>query len=130
MLLDPYLAQVIDHCTNDRLLLAMQALYPEMDWSPTSKQWVLEELGKWRAKGSRKPGLALSTGRRNSFNGMATCALLDALQVDRPKAPRNRMTLAWAVLGSVEARHVIGHVDELETARAEREARYGPSWAV
>lgn len=124
MILDPFLSQVIGHCSEDRLLQALRAIYPEIEWPENE---VLRELQTWRHKGLQRPGIALSTGRRNSFKGMVTCAFLSVLGIDRPKAPRDRMTLAWAILGSAEARSLLGRVEELDVARAEWEERYGAS---
>lgn len=120
MILDPFLIQVIGNCKAERLLQALRVLYPDIEWPAED---AIPELERWLRKGKQRPGLALSTGRRNSFKGMATCAFLHALEIDRPKAERNRLMLAWDVLGSVEARRIVGHVEELETARLEWQKR-------
>lgn len=124
MLLDPFLSQVISQCSEDRLEQALRALYPEIEWP---HDHVSPELTKWLRRGKRRPGLSLSTGRRNSFNGMVTCALLQTLEIDRPKAPRDRLSLAWAILDSREAQHIVGRVEELESARAEWRERVSNS---
>lgn len=123
MVLEPFLIQVIGGCNAERLLQALRVLYPDIEW-PAEDATI--ELEGWLRKGKRRPRLALSTGRRNSFNGMATCAFLHALEVERPKAERNRLTLAWDVLGSAEARRIVGRVEELETARLEWQRRIKP----
>lgn len=116
MLLDPFIAQVIGQCSDVRLLQALRELYPDIDWT---EEQTMPELTKWLHKAAQRPGAALSTGRRNSFNGMTTCALLHVLEVDQPKGPRNRLALAWALLDSAEGKRIVGQVDELESARSE-----------
>lgn len=122
MILDPFLIQVIGACNAKILLEALRILYPDIEW-PAEE--VIPELERWLRKGKQRPGLALSTGRRNSFKGMATCAFLHALEVDHPKAERNRLTLAWDVLDSAEARRIVGDIEELEAARLNWQKRIG-----
>lgn len=115
MILDPLLSDVIGRCTEHRLLEALRTLYPDNDWPATQ---ICPQLTKWLRNAQRQPGLSLSTGRTNSFKGMATCALLQVLEVPSPKGPRNRMMLAWAILESSEAKRVLGPNEELDAARA------------
>jgi hypothetical protein len=127
MILDPFLVRVIGGCDAERLLEALRTLYPDINW-PTEE--VMPELERWLRKGKQRPGLALSTGRRNSFKGMATCALLHTFEVDHPKAARNRLALAWDVLDSAEARRIVGRVEELEAARLEWQKQIGASAVI
>lgn len=71
-------------------------------------------------KVKKKPGLALSTGGRNSYRGIYTCALLDVIGVKNPKSARNRTKLAWDILESPTGSKILGVVPELE---AEKETR-------
>lgn len=121
MLLDPYIVKSASGVTAVQVLDAFIKIYPdigvpkESDEASYNENLVIVEA--WMQKLRRKPGLALSTGGRNSSKGVLTCALLEALGVDRPKATRTRMMVAWAVLNSPEGRKAVGQVPELEAER-------------
>lgn len=117
MILDPYLVKATSEVTSNQLFDAFAKLYP--DWSPFEGD-DLEMIEAWLQKLRQKPGLALSTGRRNSAHGMLTCSLLEVLGVDTPKAQRSRLVLAWAILDSPVGCKVIGVAPDLDSERAKR----------
>lgn len=117
MSLDTLVQQAMSQCTEMRLLVALREIYPDIAWTEEDD---LPELTKWLAKSRQRPRLALSTGRRNSFKGMATCALLRVLEVESPKAPRTAHDVAWAVLDSAEGQRIVGDSEEREAKREER----------
>lgn len=115
MVLDSYIVKAIATVTVEQLFDAFAKLYPEYMAIRTEYE---AEMQRWLKKlRETKPGLALSTGRRNSLRGEFTCALLDALGVQNPRAERNRMDLAWAILDSPVGRQSIGVCPELDAER-------------
>ncbi len=117
MILDPYMIKGIEGITSDQIFNSFAKLY--IDVNP-SKTEYLPSIDKWLVKLRKVPGTALSTGGRNSLRGVLTCSLLDVLEVKNPRAARNRYQLAWAILESNHAIKSIGHVSELEEARAKK----------
>jgi hypothetical protein len=114
MLLDPYLMKATSGITSAEVFEAFARLYPDV--SPQLDEYA-PWIEAWLVKLRRKPGSALSTGRRNSLRGAMTCALLEVLGVLRPKAERNRMALAWAILDSPRGATSIGSAPELAAVR-------------
>lgn len=121
MKLDPYLVKAVAGVTSKQIYDAFARLYADAD--PNEGDY-LPWIEKWLGKLRTRPGLALSTGRRNSLRGVLTCALLDVLGVARPKAERDRMTLAWAILRSPVGYTSIGHTPELDAEWEEQKDRY------
>lgn len=114
MNLDPYIVLAASQVRAEQLIASFVRLYP--DWLPVDTDDV-EFINSWLLKLSRKPGLALSTGRTNSFKGLLTCCLLDVLGVNLPRSPRTRAVLAWAILDSPGGRAQIGHPADLDAER-------------
>lgn len=113
MILDPYIVKATTGITSKQIISAFAKIYPEYNNSSSLNEYKAE-VEDWLINLRKKPGLALSTGRRNSKRGMLTCSLLDVLGVAHPKAERNRMDLAWAILDSPGGSKSIGYVPELE----------------
>lgn len=121
MILDPYLIKAVSGVAPKQIYDAFARLYADME--PNEGEY-LPWIEKWLEKLRMKPGRALSTGRRNSLRGVLTCSLLDVLGVVRPKAERDRMTLAWAILRSPVGRSSIGSVPELDAEWEAQKDRY------
>lgn len=122
MILDPHLITSIAAVTAAEIAVSFLNLYPDM--GPLD-EGDMQDVERWLAKARRRPGTALSTGRRNSMRGMFTCCLLDVLKVPLPRSARDRMTMAWAILNSENGAALVGSVPELEVARAEWKQRCG-----
>ena len=114
MILDPYIIRAGAAIDAARMLAALRRLYPDAGVDDAGDT---ELIDAWLKKFKRKPGLALSTGRTKSDKGMLTCCMLDALAVDRPKAARARMQVAWAILNSHEGQRLAASA-ELDVERA------------
>ena len=122
LILDPYMVRAMERVTPDRLYDSLARLYPDLDWDDSEQKEISASwLPKWLAKARKRPGTALSTGRRNSMSGMVTCALLDALGAPSPKTARTRIDVAWALLDSPEGRNILGSLPELEAERQKRQ---------
>ncbi len=116
VLLDPYIVKAVSSATQKQLVSSFARLYPEFQ---STDEWAVE-MDSWLAKLKQKPGLALSTGRRNSERGLLTCSLLEVLGVANPKAARTRMNLAWDIINSPVGSKLIGPAVELDAERAKR----------
>lgn len=121
MILDPYLVKAVSGVTSKQIYDAFAKLYA--DTKPNESDY-LPWIEKWLEQLRMKPGRALSTGRRNSQRGVMTCALLDVLGVVRPKAERDRMTLAWTILRSPVGCMSIGQIPKLDAEWEAQKDRY------
>lgn len=113
MILDPYIVKAASDVTAKQVYDSFAKLYADVD--PKEENFI-QYIEGWLIKLRKKPGTALSTGRRNSSKGVMTCALLDVLGVDKPKAARCRSTLAWTIIKSPRGRRSIGPSAELDAA--------------
>ena len=121
LILDPYIIKAVSGVTAEQIFHATRKLYPE--YLVHKFEDEQPELDKWLEKLTSRPGLALSTGRRRSARGEYTCALLDVLGEERPKAVRSRMYLAWDVILSPVGQKNIGDAPELEKEKLAWKAR-------
>ena len=119
MLLDPFIIQAVSGITADQIYEAWLILYPEYAVeerdADQERNDVVASIDVWLGRVRKKPGAALSTGRRNSFRGELTCALLHVLHVPAPKTARVRMDVAWSILNSAIGRANVGVAEELES---------------
>lgn len=113
--LDPYIVRAVASVSAVEVAHAVWHLYPDVVEGESSAEVPYVEA--WLKELRAKPGLALSTGRRNSDRGLYTCALPSCLGVEFPKGARVRNDLAWAILDSEIGRKNIGAAPELEVQR-------------
>lgn len=114
MILDYYIVKATSGITPKEVFETFTKLYPDYDLCESDYLGLIED---WLQKLRMKPGLALSTGKRNSLRGVLTCSLLNVLGVNLPKATRNRMEVAWAIIDSPIGGKKIGYAPELDAER-------------
>lgn len=117
MILDDYMVKAVSTVTAKQLYDSLVKLYADIEFEESD---YIPSIEKWLSKLRKKPGLALSTGGRNSYRGVYTCSLLDVIGITNPKAVRNRTKLAWDILESQVGSKILGVVPELEMAKEKR----------
>lgn len=116
-ILDPYIIRAIHSVNAKEIDVAAGVLYPDLLESESPEEDI-QLIQKWLDKLRKKPGLALSTGRRKSDRGILTCSLLAVLGVQMPKSARTRTQLAWDIVNSYVGKKNIGTAPELDAERS------------
>lgn len=119
--LDPYIVRAVGSVSAIDVAQAVWDLYPDLVVGEASEEAPLIEA--WLVKLRKRPGLALSTGGRNSDRGLYTCALLSTMGIQAPKARMARTQLAWSILDSELGRRNIGDAPELDSQRILRDRK-------
>jgi hypothetical protein len=126
IILDPYIIKATQGIQASEIFDALLEIYSDIITEVDRAEFI-PLINKWMGKLWKKPSLALSTGGRNSYKGLFTCALLHTMKVLAPKATRVRMHLAWSILDSEIAIQRLSPIPaELEQAQLERSSRYSP----